>query len=111
MGRRRPQGRQAPSAALTGLRPRQSAEPNAGADGFHIVSPATGGGRNPTVNNMELVFGIVIVLLDLWGIIGTLQSSAASGPKIAWVLGIVIFPVVGFIVWLVAGPKGRAVFI
>ena len=60
---------------------------------------------------MQLIIGLVIVLLDLWAIIGVLQSSATTGAKIAWVIGILIFPILGFFVWLLTGPKGRAVFI
>lgn len=60
---------------------------------------------------MELIIGLVVLLLDAWAVIGTLQSSAPGGTKAAWVLGIVIFPLIGFFVWLMAGPKGRAVFI
>jgi len=60
---------------------------------------------------MELVIGMLVFLLDIWAIIGVLQSGVASGTKLAWVIGIVIFPLIGFFVWLLAGPKGRAVFI
>jgi hypothetical protein len=60
---------------------------------------------------MELILGLVIVLLDAWAIIGLLQSRASTGTKAAWVIGIVIFPLIGFFVWLLAGPRGRAVFI
>lgn len=60
---------------------------------------------------MELIIGLLVVLLDMWAIIGALQSGAPNGTKIAWVIGILVFPLIGFFVWLLAGPKGRAVFI
>lgn len=60
---------------------------------------------------MELILGLVIVLLDAWAIIGLLQSTASNGTKAAWTIGILIFPLIGFFVWLMAGPRGRAVFI
>ena len=33
------------------------------------------------------------------------QSGASTLAKVLWILGIIIFPVLGFIVWLIAGPK------
>ena len=45
-------------------------------------------------------------ILDVYAIIKTLSSGASTGAKLLWALGILIFPVVGFIVWLLAGPKG-----
>jgi hypothetical protein len=75
------------------------------------VSPAKAAGANATVDIMELIIGMLVFLLDIWAIIGVLQSGVASRTKLAWVIGIVIFPLIGFFVWLLAGPKGRAVFI
>lgn len=63
------------------------------------------------VNIMGYILGIVIFLLDIWAIIGTLQSSASGGAKFAWVVGILIFPLIGWVAWYITGPKGRAVFI
>lgn len=59
---------------------------------------------------MNYIFGIIILALDIWAVINVLGSSASGGAKIGWTLGIVIFPVLGFIVWFFAGPKsGRAI--
>ena len=35
------------------------------------------------------------------------RLAASGAAKIAWVLGIIILPVLGFIVWLIAGPRGN----
>lgn len=55
---------------------------------------------------MEFLIGIVILVLDIWAIYKILTSGASGLAKILWTLAIIILPVVGFIVWLIAGPKG-----
>lgn len=56
------------------------------------------------------IIGIIILVLDIWAIVNVIQSSATTGGKILWALGIFFFPVVGFVVWFFAGPRavGRA---
>ncbi|MBO6754818.1 MAG: PLDc_N domain-containing protein [Roseibium sp.] len=52
------------------------------------------------------IIGLIILIANIYAVIKILQSAASTGAKILWILGILIFPVVGFIVWLLAGPKG-----
>jgi len=52
------------------------------------------------------LFGLVILAFDIWGIINVIQSSATMGMKLLWILLILVLPVVGFIIWLLAGPRG-----
>lgn len=54
------------------------------------------------------IFGLLILILDVYAIIKVLGSGASTGAKILWVLGILVFPVVGFIVWLIAGPRSAS---
>ncbi|HZF44899.1 MAG TPA: PLD nuclease N-terminal domain-containing protein [Sphingomonadaceae bacterium] len=56
---------------------------------------------------MSYVIGIAILLLDIWAILNVLQSSASTAAKLAWSAGIIIFPLLGLIVWYLAGPKSR----
>ena len=53
---------------------------------------------------MGTIFGLLILIADIYAIIKILQSSAETLKKVLWILGIIIFPVVGFIVWYLAGP-------
>ncbi|MDD1012209.1 PLD nuclease N-terminal domain-containing protein [Pseudomonas rubra] len=48
----------------------------------------------------------VIVLVDLWAIISVFRSEKSDGVKVMWFLGIVIFPVLGLIIWGLFGPRG-----
>ncbi len=56
---------------------------------------------------MEILFGLLILALDIWAIINVVQSRASTGAKVLWSLGIIILPVIGFFVWLLAGPRGN----
>lgn len=51
--------------------------------------------------------GLVILALDIWAILNILKSGAESGMKILWVLLIVFLPVLGLIIWALAGPRGN----
>jgi len=50
---------------------------------------------------------LVILALDIWSIVNILGSGASTGAKVLWILLVLILPVVGLIIWLVAGPRGR----
>ncbi|MCD5993091.1 PLDc N-terminal domain-containing protein [Pseudomonas sp. CDFA 602] len=51
--------------------------------------------------------GLIILALDIWAIINVLKSGAETGKKILWILLIVILPVLGLIIWAIAGPRGN----
>lgn len=53
------------------------------------------------------VGGLIILALDIWAIVSILGSGTTTGAKVLWVLLILILPLIGFIIWLVAGPRGR----
>lgn len=52
------------------------------------------------------LFGLIILIADIYAIYQTLTSGASTVAKIVWTLAILILPVLGFIAWLVAGPRG-----
>lgn len=56
---------------------------------------------------MYSILGLVILALDIFAVIKILQSGATGLEKILWVLGVLFFPVVGLIVWFVAGPGSK----
>ena len=51
------------------------------------------------------LLGLVILVLDVWGIIKVIQSSAGTGTKVLWVVLIMVLPVIGLLLWMLAGPK------
>jgi hypothetical protein len=55
--------------------------------------------------NATGIGGIILLALDIWALIATLGSNETTGKKVIWVLAILILPVVGFIAWLLFGPR------
>jgi hypothetical protein len=58
---------------------------------------------------MRSLLWLVILILDIWAIIQVFQSKATTGAKILWTLLILIFPIIGLIIWYFAGP-GKKTF-
>ena len=55
------------------------------------------------------LLGLIILIADVWAMVKTLQSTATVGMKAFWIVLILILPVLGLIIWLVAGPsRGKA---
>ena len=54
---------------------------------------------------MESIFAVVVLLLDIWAIINIVGSNSTVMAKAGWIIGIIILPIIGFIVWYFAGPK------
>lgn len=52
--------------------------------------------------------GIILLALNLWAIISIIGSTASTGKKVLWCVLILILPLVGFIIWLIAGPRSSA---
>ena len=58
---------------------------------------------------MYSIIGLLILVLDIFAIIKIVQSSASGTEKILWILCVLIFPVVGMIIWFFAGPGGKRI--
>jgi hypothetical protein len=55
------------------------------------------------------LFGLVVLIADVWAIVNVFQSSGDTGRKVLWTVLVIILPVLGFILWYFLGPKtGRA---
>lgn len=54
------------------------------------------------------LWGLLILALDIWAIVSVVNSSASTGAKVGWSLLILVLPVLGLIIWLIAGPRGAA---
>ena len=52
------------------------------------------------------LIGLLVLIGDVYAIVKTLQSGASTGAKVIWVVLILVLPVLGFLLWLIAGPKG-----
>jgi len=51
------------------------------------------------------LFGLIILIADVWALVKIVGSSASTAGKVFWIVLILILPVLGLIIWLVAGPR------
>lgn len=53
------------------------------------------------------LFGLILFILVIWAIVSTIQSRAGTEKKVLWIVVILLLPLLGFILWLLLGPKAR----
>ncbi|GAC1306522.1 MAG: PLD nuclease N-terminal domain-containing protein [Steroidobacteraceae bacterium] len=51
------------------------------------------------------IWGLIVLVADIWAIVNIFQSSADTGRKVLWTVLVVLLPVLGFILWYFLGPK------
>ncbi len=51
------------------------------------------------------LLGLIILVLDIMAIVKILGSGATTGTKLLWTIVILVLPVIGLIIWWLAGPK------
>jgi hypothetical protein len=51
------------------------------------------------------IFGLIVLIADVWAIVNIFQSAADTGKKVLWTVLVIILPVLGFILWYFLGPK------
>jgi hypothetical protein len=52
------------------------------------------------------LFGLIILILNVYAIVKIVQSGASTGAKVGWIVVILLLPVLGLLIWLFLGPKG-----
>ena len=50
-------------------------------------------------------FGLLLLVADIWAIVNVVQSRSSTGAKVLWIVFILLLPLLGFIVWLIVGPR------
>jgi len=50
-------------------------------------------------------FGLILLICIIYAIVKTVQSRAGTGAKVIWILVLLFLPLLGFIFWLIFGPK------
>ncbi len=56
----------------------------------------------------EGLLGLLHLALAIWAIINIFSSGSSVLGKILWTLFVLLFPVVGLIVWFFIGPKSSS---
>ena len=49
--------------------------------------------------------GLLILIADIYAIVKTVQSNAGTLTKVLWIVAILFLPVLGFLLWLMFGPR------
>ncbi len=57
-------------------------------------------------NSYYGIFGILVLIVDIFAILNILQSIADNLKKAIWVVVILALPVLGVILWYLFGPRG-----
>lgn len=52
------------------------------------------------------LLSLIWLIIVIWAIVKVAKSSASGLAKLIWIVVLLIFPLVGLIVWLLFGPKG-----
>lgn len=53
------------------------------------------------------VLGLLVLIGDIWAILNIFQSTVSNEKKLIWIVAVVLLPVLGLILWLLLGPRGR----
>jgi len=52
------------------------------------------------------LWGLLVLIGDVWAIINIIQSSASNEKKLLWTIVVLLLPVLGLILWFFLGPRG-----
>ncbi|MCZ4353967.1 PLD nuclease N-terminal domain-containing protein [Roseovarius aestuarii] len=52
--------------------------------------------------------GFIVLVLAVWAIVSIVGSNSGTGKKVLWILLVVFLPILGFIFWLIAGPRAAS---
>lgn len=51
------------------------------------------------------ILGLLHLIVSIWAIINVLQSRESTASKVMWTALILIFPLIGLLIWFFAGPR------
>lgn len=49
--------------------------------------------------------GFILLALDIWALISVIGSNETTGKKVIWTIAILLLPLLGFLAWLLFGPR------
>ncbi len=53
------------------------------------------------------LLGLLIFVFDVWAVVSVFGSEASLLGKVMWLLIVLLLPLIGFLIWLIAGPGGQ----
>lgn len=61
---------------------------------------------NLSFSNMGF-WGLLLLIADIYAIVNVVGSRVSNLKKVLWILLILFLPLLGFILWLLLGPRSR----
>lgn len=58
---------------------------------------------------MPALIGFIAISCALYAIFQVITSNETTANKTVWTLLLLVLPIIGFIVWVVSGPRGKPV--
>lgn len=55
------------------------------------------------------ILGLLVLAAMIYAIIHIVQSASGTGAKVLWALLVLLFPLLGVIIWFLLGPRKGAV--
>jgi hypothetical protein len=52
------------------------------------------------------ILGILVLIADIYAILKIVKSSVSDGKKALWIVIVLLLPILGVIIWYLAGPDG-----
>jgi len=56
-------------------------------------------------NSFGGIFGVLILVGDIWAVINIFQSTASNEKKLIWIVAVVLLPLLGLALWFFLGPR------
>lgn len=54
---------------------------------------------------MGILIGLIILILDIVAIVNVVKSSLVTGKKVLWIILVLVFPVLGMVLYFLLGKK------
>lgn len=51
------------------------------------------------------LFGLLLLIAVVYAVVKIAGSRASTAKKVIWIIIVLVFPFLGFIAWLILGPK------
>lgn len=51
------------------------------------------------------ILGLLHLIVSIWAILNVFQSRESTASKVMWTALILIFPLIGLLIWFFAGPR------
>lgn len=51
------------------------------------------------------IIGLLILIADIWAILNIAQAKVGTANKLLWIVLILVLPVIGLVIWWLAGPR------